>query len=92
VLREVLIQHGVRGFFFTENNLRGEIRAELLRKALPEMRAIVREHAPPFVASLTTEGHAHVIFDRAKHKQVLRKQKAANKKFKTKRKGTKIDG
>jgi hypothetical protein len=80
VLREVLVRHGVRGFFFTENNLRGEVRAQILRSALPEMRTIVRENPPPFVASLTVEGHAHVIFDKAKHRQVLRKEKAGKAK------------
>lgn len=76
VLRDVLFKHGVRGFFFTENNLRGELRAAILRDALPEMRAIVRDTPPPFVASLTIEGHAHVIFDRTKHRMAMRKEKA----------------
>lgn len=75
VLREVLFKHGVRGFFFTENNLRGELRAAILRNALPEMRVIVRDNPPPFVASLTIEGHAHVIFDTAGHRKALRKEK-----------------
>lgn len=80
VLREVLFQHGVRAFFFTENNLRGELRAEILRNALPEMKAIVRENPPPFVASLTIEGHAHVIFDAAGHRKAMHKEKAGKAK------------
>jgi PIN like domain len=80
VLREVLFRHGVRGFFFTENNLRGELRAAILRSALPEMRRIVRETPPPFVASLTVEGHAHVIFDNAKHRRAMRKEMAGKAK------------
>ena len=80
VLREVLFQHGVRGFFFTENNLRGEVRAAILRSALPEMRAIVRDNAPPFVASLTTQGHAHILFDRAGHRRAMRQEKVGKAK------------
>lgn len=87
VLREVLFRAGVRAFFFTENNTRGETKAEILRKALPEMRVLVRDHAPPFVASLTAEGHAHLIFDKGRHKRVLQKQEAAHKRKGKLRKG-----
>jgi hypothetical protein len=80
VLREVLFRHGVRGFFFTENNLRGEVRAAMLRSALPEMRDIVLNNPPPFAASLTVEGHAHVVYDMAKHLLSMRKEKAGKAK------------
>ena len=86
VLREVLFKAGVRAFIFTENNLRGETRAEILRKALPEMRQTVREMPPPFVASLTVEGHSRVQFDKALHKMVLKREKASHKRRKSKKK------
>lgn len=88
VLRDVLFRHGVRGFFFTENNLRGITRAEILRKALPDMRNKVRENPPPFVASLTVEGKVHLLFDLEKHKQVMRNEKRSDSK-KQRRKGKK---
>ena len=74
VQREVLFKWGVRAFIFSENNLRGETRAEILRKALPDMRKLVRETPPPFVASLTVEGHAHLTYDSAKHKRVTKSE------------------
>lgn len=80
VLREVLFQHGVRGFFFTQNNLRGELMAHIIRSALPEMRMHVRDNPPPFVGSLTIEGHAHIIFDLEKHLQAMRKEKSGTAK------------
>jgi len=77
VLRELLFQYGVRAFFFTENNSRGETKAQILKGALPEMRKLVAENDPPFVGSITTVGHAHIIFDRQRHRRVTRNQKAA---------------
>jgi len=79
VLRQVLFQAGVRAFIFTENNLRGETRAEILRKALPEMRTLVRENQPPFVASLTVDGHAHILYDSDFHEEILRKEKKSHR-------------
>ena len=75
VLREALFDAGVRAFIFTENTLRGETRAEILRRALPEMRLLVKQNPPPFVASLTVDGHARLLYDAAFHLQVLRKEK-----------------
>lgn len=77
VLRESLFRHGVRAFIFTENYLRGEARAEVLRKALPEMREVVKDNPPPFVASLTIEGHARIQFDHAFHRKVTRREKTS---------------
>lgn len=79
VLRQALFAAGVRAFIFTENNLRGDTRAQILRKALPEMRALVRDNPPPFIASLTVEGHAHLQYDLKMHRAVLRREKAAEK-------------
>jgi hypothetical protein len=77
LLRQAIFQHGVRAFIFTENTLRGETRALILRKALPEMRQIVRETPPPFIASLTVEGHANVLYDKDFHERVLRREQAS---------------
>jgi hypothetical protein len=79
VLREVLFRSGVRAFIFTENNLRGETRAQILAKALPKMREMVRDNPPPFVASLTTEGNVHVQFDDALHKRVLKREQRSHR-------------
>ena len=79
MLRQALFAAGVRAFIFTENNLRGDTRAQILRKALPEMRALVRDNPPPFIASLTVEGHAHLQYDLKMHRAVLRREKAAEK-------------
>jgi hypothetical protein len=79
VLRQVLFNAGVRAFIFTENTLRGETRAEIVRKALPEMRDLVRDNPPPFVASLTVEGHSRIQFDNEFHKAVLKREKASQK-------------
>jgi hypothetical protein len=85
ILREVLFKAGVRAFIFTENNLRGETRAEIVRKALPEMRSTVRDTPPPFICSLTVEGHSRIQFDKALHKTVLKKEKASHKRKKKSR-------
>ena len=80
VQRQALFNAGVRAFIFTENNLRGETRAKILKLALPEMRQIVKENPPPFIASLTVEGHAHIQFTLASHKEVVRNEKRSEKK------------
>lgn len=84
ILRTVLFNAGVRGFFFVENTLRGETRAQIIDKALPEMRELVRTVPPPFVASITTEGHAHIRYTPELHKRVL-KNEAKSKKRKAKK-------
>jgi len=77
-LREALFVAGVRAFIFTKNNLRGETQAQILEKALPKMRALVRDNPPPFVASLTVEGNTHIQFDKVLHKKVLRREKRSH--------------
>jgi hypothetical protein len=71
---------GVRAFIFTENTLRGEMRAEILRRALPQMRNLVRDNPPPFIATLTVDGNTHIHFDLRFHKQVLRREKSSERK------------
>lgn len=96
VLRQALFQAGVRAFIFTENVLRGETRGEILRKALPEMRTLVRENSPPFVGSLTIDGHAHILYDSDFHREIVRRElKSKRRRMKTKlrsRSGGKIKG
>jgi hypothetical protein len=75
VQRDVVFRHGVRGFFFTENRMRGETKAEIVRKALPQMRALVRDTPPPFVASLTQDGNAHIVHTIETHKTALTKER-----------------
>lgn len=72
VQRQMLFKYGVRAFIFTENVLRGDTRADILRRALPEIHQLVKEIEPPFIASLTTEGHVHLLFDTDTHKRALR--------------------
>jgi hypothetical protein len=85
ILREVLFRAGVRAFIFTENNLRGETRAQILAKALPRMRELVRDNQPPFVASLTVEGNSYIRFDDMLHKKVLKREQRSHKKKARKR-------
>jgi hypothetical protein len=77
LLRDALFKAGVRAFIFSENSIRGEARAESLRKALPEMRALVRENPPPFIGTITVDGHAHIQYDLVKHRAVMRREKAS---------------
>lgn len=84
--RDLWFLYGVRGFLFTENRLRGETRAIILRAAFPQMRVLVRETEPPFLGCITVEGYAKIELDLADHKQVRRNEKKAEKR-KTKTKG-----
>ena len=57
----------VRMFYFSRNQLSGKEMGEALRRALPVMETMVRNHPPPFTASINKNGDVTLrdTFDRS---------------------------
>lgn len=54
--RQAVIQHAVRMFYFSKNDMSGEQMATTLQKALPTMRRLMEQQEPPFFAAITRKG------------------------------------
>jgi hypothetical protein len=54
--REAVRVNRVRMFYFSRNQLAGAEMGQALRKALPKMERLIRDHRPPFTASITKGG------------------------------------
>lgn len=58
--KQAVIQHKVRMFYFSKNDLSGEQMASALEKALPEIRKLYFKQPPPFFAAITKAGQVYL--------------------------------
>lgn len=63
LLRLVIAEHKTRLFTFTNNNMTGPRLAEVLARALPQIKSVATDYAPPFIASISTSGSVTVLYD-----------------------------
>jgi hypothetical protein len=63
--KRALQEHAAREFVFASGNLSGQDMATALELAIPKMRRLCRNQTPPFVASITRQGHVHLRWPRA---------------------------
>jgi hypothetical protein len=61
--RAALRRHRVREFYFGSGNVTGAEMGLALAKAIPQMKALVREYSPPMVGSISRSGHITVVYD-----------------------------
>jgi hypothetical protein len=54
--KEAVRVNRVRMFYFSRNNLAGVEMGNALRRALPQMEALLRTQSPPFTASISKSG------------------------------------
>src|ERR1022692_4204974 len=62
--RAEVVRYGIREFVFASGSLSGFMMAEILSKAIPKMRRLFRNYAPPFIAYLSQYGNVEVRFDK----------------------------
>lgn len=58
--KRALQLHAVREFVFASGNMSGQDMATALALAITKMRRFCRHQKPPFVASITRQGHVHL--------------------------------
>jgi len=54
--RKAVMDHRVRMFYFSKNEMNGQQMAAALLRALPEIRSICSRQEPPFFAAITRNG------------------------------------
>jgi PIN domain-containing protein len=62
--REKIVQYGIREFVFASGNLSGALMGQILANALPKMKRLFRNYAPPFIAYLSQSGNVEVRYDK----------------------------
>jgi predicted nuclease of predicted toxin-antitoxin system len=60
-----IITNKAREFFFRSGNWSGAEMAEILGKALPKMKRLVRRTEAPFIASITRSGEVHLRYNKS---------------------------
>lgn len=58
--RKAVIDHRVRMFYFSKNELSGHQMATALERALPRIRSLCLSHEPPFFAAITAAGDVYL--------------------------------
>jgi hypothetical protein len=61
--REQVMAYRIRQFVFTSGNLSGTMMGEILKLAVPRMRAVLVAHKAPFIACITKSGQVEVRYD-----------------------------
>ncbi len=58
--RHAVIQHNIRMFYFSKNNMSGRQMGDALQKALPDIQKLCSKQPPPFFAAITRTGEVHL--------------------------------
>ncbi len=61
--RQQVMEHGVRQFVFSSGNLSGAMMGEILKIAKSQIRKVLAEHEPPFIACITRAGKVEIRYD-----------------------------
>jgi hypothetical protein len=56
LLREAILNAGVRAFVFRETRLKGEVMIAILKHAMPKMLSAINHYAAPFIFALEADG------------------------------------
>lgn len=58
--RQAVIDHDIRMFYFSKNDMSGQQMGDALKKALPEIQKLYSTQPPPFFAAITRTGEVHL--------------------------------